>query len=65
MKYIVNVGSVGQPRDGNPLASYSVYDLVEDTIRFVRVPYEISKAQRKILDAGLPPMLAIRLEHGK
>ncbi len=64
-KYIVNVGSVGQPRDGNPLASYAIYDLMEDLIRFVRVPYDITSAQRKIISAGLPAVLAMRLEHGK
>lgn len=65
VKYLVNVGSVGQPRDGNPLACYVVYDLADDTIRFVRVPYDVSTAQRKIIDAGLPHVLAMRLEWGK
>jgi diadenosine tetraphosphatase ApaH/serine/threonine PP2A family protein phosphatase len=65
VKYIVNVGSVGQPRDGNPLASYVIYDPVEDSIRFVRVPYDVAGAQRKIIDAGLPQVLAMRLEWGK
>ncbi|NQT82830.1 metallophosphoesterase family protein [bacterium] len=64
-KYIVNVGSVGQPRDGNPLACYAVYDLVQDLIKFVRVPYDIETAQRKIIDAGLPHGLAMRLGRGK
>jgi len=64
-KYIVNVGSVGQPRDGNPLACYVIYDLVESSIRFVRVPYEVHTAQKKIIDAGLPHILAMRLERGR
>ena len=64
-KYIVNVGSVGQPRDGNPLASYAIYDLADDSVRFVRVPYDIPAAQKKIIEAGLPHILAIRLERGK
>lgn len=64
-KYIVNVGSVGQPRDNNPLACYVVYDLAENLIKFVRVPYDVPKAQRKILDAGLPHVLAMRLGWGK
>jgi diadenosine tetraphosphatase ApaH/serine/threonine PP2A family protein phosphatase len=64
-KYIVNVGSVGQPRDGNPLASYVIYDLAEDVIRFVRVQYDIATAQKKIIDAGLPHILAMRLGWGK
>lgn len=64
-KYIVNVGSVGQPRDGNPLSCYAIYDLVEDLIRFVRVQYDVTATQKKIIDAGLPHILAMRLEHGK
>ncbi len=65
VKYIVNVGSVGQPRDGNPLACYVVYDLVEDLIKYVRVPYDMHTAQKKIIHAGLPHVLAMRLEWGK
>lgn len=64
-KYIVNVGSVGQPRDGNPLACYAVYDLVNDVVKFVRVHYDMETAQRKIIDAGLPHVLAMRLGWGK
>lgn len=65
VKYIINVGSVGQPRDGNPMASYVIYDLVDDVIKFVRVPYDVTTAQKKIINAGLPHVLAIRLEWGK
>jgi predicted phosphodiesterase len=64
-KYFVNVGSVGQPRDLNPKAAYVVYDLDEQTIELRRLDYDIPKAQKKILDAGLPPRLADRLAHGK
>ncbi len=64
-KYFVNVGSVGQPRDLNPKAAYVVYDLDEGTIELRRLDYDIAKAQKKILDAGLPPRLADRLSHGK
>lgn len=64
-KYFVNVGSVGQPRDLNPKAAYVVYDLDEQTIELRRLDYDIAKAQKKILEAGLPPRLAERLEHGK
>ncbi|HAM71770.1 MAG TPA: metallophosphoesterase [Verrucomicrobiales bacterium] len=64
-KYFVNVGSVGQPRDLNPKAAYVVYDLDEQTIELRRLDYDIAKAQKKILDAGLPPRLADRLSHGK
>ena len=64
-KYFVNVGSVGQPRDGNPKASYVVYDLDEGSIEIRRLDYDMATTQQKILDAGLPPRLAERLAHGK
>jgi predicted phosphodiesterase len=64
-KYFINVGSVGQPRDGNPLAAYSVYDMKEKTVELRRVPYDIEAVQAKILSAGLPERLAARLEVGK
>jgi predicted phosphodiesterase len=64
-KYFVNVGAVGQPRDGNPKAAYVIYDMDEGTIELRRLDYDIPKAQRKILDAGLPPRLAERLALGK
>lgn len=64
-KYLVNVGSVGQPRDGDPRASYAVYDEEELTIQIKRVDYDVQKAQEKILKAGLPPKLAYRLSEGR
>jgi predicted phosphodiesterase len=64
-KYFVNVGAVGQPRDGNPKAGYVVYDLEEQSIELRRLDYDIPKAQKKILEAGLPPRLAERLSFGK
>jgi predicted phosphodiesterase len=64
-KYFVNVGSVGQPRDGNPKAAYVVYDLDEGSIELRRLDYDIGTTQRKILEAGLPPRLAHRLAEGK
>lgn len=64
-KYFVNVGSVGQPRDGNPKAAYVVYDLDEGSIELRRLEYDIGTTQRKILEAGLPPRLAHRLAEGK
>jgi predicted phosphodiesterase len=64
-KYFVNVGAVGQPRDGNPKAGYVVYDLNEGTIELRRLDYDIAKTQRKIMDAGLPQRLADRLALGK
>jgi predicted phosphodiesterase len=64
-RYVVNVGSVGQPRDNNPAASYAIYDMVENAIHFKRVAYDVQAAQQKILDAGLPNVLAMRLALGK
>lgn len=64
-KYLVNVCAVGQPRDNNPKAGYVIYDTAEATIELRRVEYDIAKAQRKIIDAGLPERLAERLAYGK
>lgn len=64
-KYFVNVGSVGQPRDGNPKAAYVIYDLDEGSIELRRLDYDIPKTQKKIYEAGLPARLAERLAVGK
>jgi diadenosine tetraphosphatase ApaH/serine/threonine PP2A family protein phosphatase len=61
----VNVGSVGQPRDGNPKASYVIYDLAQQTIELRRLDYDIAAQQKKIRAAGLPERLADRLASGK
>jgi diadenosine tetraphosphatase ApaH/serine/threonine PP2A family protein phosphatase len=63
-RYIVNVGSVGQPRDRDPRAAYAVWDQEERTVAIRRVRYELDQAARKILAAGLPRALADRLAHG-
>jgi predicted phosphodiesterase len=64
-KALVNVGSVGQPRDENPHASYAIYDESDGRVQIRRVPYDIEAAGRKILDAGLPEILAERLKYGR
>jgi len=64
IRYIINVGSVGQPRDGNPQAAYGLYDGGERKFLLKRVPYDISAAQQKIIRAGLPTSLARRLAEG-
>jgi diadenosine tetraphosphatase ApaH/serine/threonine PP2A family protein phosphatase len=64
-KYLVNPGSVGQPRDNDPRAAFLLYDTDAGVITFYRVPYEIEQAQKKIFAAGLPERLAIRLEEGR
>ncbi|MBN1354572.1 MAG: metallophosphoesterase family protein [Candidatus Omnitrophica bacterium] len=63
-KVIINAGSVGQPRDGNPSLCYCVYDTDKERITFKRLPYNVPKAQGKILKAGLPHFLAHRLSQG-
>ncbi len=64
-RYIVNDGSVGQPRDGDPRACFCIYDENSSTIEFRRVPYNVSLAQKKIIQAGLPRVLAERLAVGR
>lgn len=65
VRYLVNPGSIGQPRDGNPLASFAMFDSATRTVSVYRVPYPLGRAQRKILDAGLPRPLADRLALGR
>lgn len=64
-RYIINVGSVGQPRDGDPRAAYAVYDYEAGTLDLYRVDYDVETAREKILKAGLPPVLAERLGYGR
>ena len=64
-RYIINVGSIGQPRDGDPRSCYAVFDSERRTVQLRRVAYDIKNAQRKILKAGLPPVLAARLSRGE
>lgn len=58
------LGAVGQPRDGDPRACYGLLDEDQDTLTYVRVPYDIERAAAKIVQAGLPPALAARLYRG-
>lgn len=64
-KYLINPGSVGQPRDGDARAAYAIADVDQKVVTLYRVAYPIEVAQKKILDAGLPPMLAYRLGMGR
>ncbi len=64
VRYLVNPGSVGQPRDGDPRAAYAVYDPDAKLITFRRVAYDVGSAQKKIVEAGLPELLALRLAAG-
>ena len=63
--YLINPGAVGQPRDGDPRAACAIYDPEECRVVYHRIPYDIGTAQRKIIDAGLPGMLAVRLLVGR
>jgi predicted phosphodiesterase len=62
-RYIMNVGSVGQPRDGDPRASYAIVD--DEKMEIVRVPYDIEVVQNKMKKAGLPSLLIERLSEGR
>ena len=64
-QYLINVGSVGQPRDGDWRAAYVIYQPETMDMELRRVPYDITTTQQKIVDAGLPEELAVRLALGK
>jgi len=63
-KWLAVIGSVGQPRDGNPAASYAMLDTDRNEITFCRAPYDIDEAAARIRKNGLPPSLAERLYEG-
>jgi diadenosine tetraphosphatase ApaH/serine/threonine PP2A family protein phosphatase len=64
-RFLINVGSVGQPRDRDPRAAYALYDPAEPRVVLRRVEYDVAKAQRKIREASLPVVLADRLADGR
>ncbi|MFC1981576.1 metallophosphoesterase family protein [Chloroflexota bacterium] len=63
-RLIINPGGVGQPRDGDPRASYAIYDSEASMIRLYRIAYDIEATQSKMMEAGLPIRLVSRLKHG-
>jgi putative phosphoesterase len=63
-RYLINPGSIGQPRDKDANPSFIIFDSTKRDIQFIRFSYNIKKAQKKIRDAGLPEILASRLESG-
>ena len=63
--YMINPGSTGQPRDGDPRAAYALYDTEANEVTYRRVVYDVAAAQKKIHAAGLPPILADRLSVGR
>lgn len=64
-RYLINPGSVGQPRDGNPQASFALYDTEKGIVKINRIRYNIQRAADKIIAAGLPEYLSIRLFSGR
>jgi predicted phosphodiesterase len=64
VSYLINPGSVGQPRDGDRRAAYAIYDPAARLVSLCRADYDVASAQKKILDAGLPELLAMRLGAG-
>lgn len=65
VKALVNVGSVGQPRDDNPKASYAIYDTDQQKVWIRRIAYDVEAAGKKIREVGLPEVLAERLKFGR
>lgn len=63
--YLINPGSVGQPRDGDPRAAYAIYDSDARMLTYCRAPYDVESAQKRIREVGLPPILADRLSVGR
>jgi len=63
-RLIINSGGVGQPRDGDPQASYAIYDSEIRLVRLYRVPYDIHSTQDRMVEHGLPIRLVARLSHG-
>ena len=63
--YLLNPGSVGQPRDGNPRAGFALADLENGTVEFWRIPYDIVRVQERMAQAGLPEALILRLSFGR
>lgn len=63
--YFINPGSVGQPRDENPQASFGLLDTDKMTYELVRVPYDTERASKRVRDAELPSFLAERLVLGR
>ena len=63
-RLIINPGGVGQPRDGDPRASYALYDSDTNMVRLHRIPYDFAATQDRMMEKGLPVRLVVRLQHG-
>jgi predicted phosphodiesterase len=64
-RFLINVGSIGQPRDGNPMLCFGILDTGKESFETIRAEYDVEQAARSILDAGLPAFLADRLFKGR
>jgi predicted phosphodiesterase len=64
-RYLLNPGSIGQPRDGDPRAAFAIADLEHGVVEFWRVPYDIEAVQLRMTEAGLPETLVMRLSYGR
>ena len=64
-RYIINVGSVGQPRDNNPASAFGVLDTSSNSYELIRTGYNVEKTHKKMIEAGLPEFLADRLLMGR
>ncbi len=64
-RYLLNPGSIGQPRDGDPRAAFAIADLEHQIIEYWRVPYDIAAVQQRMEKAGLPFPLVERLGAGR
>lgn len=65
VRYLINPGSIGQPRDGNWRAAFAIFDETERRIDFYRTSYDLARTQEKMIQAGLPEPLIQRLRHGR
>ena len=63
-RYFINPGAVGQPRDGDPRASFAIFDTEEISVEIIRVTYDVTAAMKAVVKAGLPQFLAERLQVG-
>ena len=63
--YLLNPGSIGQPRDGDTRAGFAIADLENHSVEFWRVPYDIEAVQQRMMQAGLPEPLILRLSFGR
>src|ERR1700723_218866 len=63
--YLLNPGSIGQPRDGDTRAAFAIADLENGSVEFWRVPYDVQDVQQRMLQAGLPEPLILRLSFGR